>query len=256
MARWFVVRACGPARLAQQQHPSDAASINEHTETSTTDGTFGPYERRLLAPKTQDSIYLFTAMLRASSGRGSECQVLSCASGSGPLRKVATRLSIPRPRLRRGIALLCGNGGEPIVIGAGLRTADLSATPLSAYSSAKSRVDHLANSCVPPVTEPFPAEDSFLGEQTFGATVRDEHLFQPAPPRDLLQLLTSFAAQRKVIVGTAVVATLTVGALAYVFWPAAGEKKETETAEATQSAAPVQAAPRIPERSLAAPTAV
>jgi hypothetical protein len=139
-----------------------------------------------------------------------------------------------------------------------MRTADLSATTLSAYSSAESRVDHLANSCVPPVTEPFPAEDSFLGEQTFGATVRDEHLFQPAPLRDLLQLLTSFAAQRKLIVGTAVVATLTVGALAYVFWPAAGEKKETETAEATQSApvAPVQAAPRIPERSLAAPTAV
>jgi hypothetical protein len=129
-----------------------------------------------------------------------------------------------------------------------MRTADLSATTLSAYSSAKSRVDHLANSCVPPVTEPFPAEDSFLGEQTFGATVRDEHLFQPAPLRDLLQLLTSFAAQRKLIVGTAVVATLTVGALAYVFWPAAGEKKETETAEATQSApvAPVQADPRTP----------
>jgi hypothetical protein len=84
MVKWFVVRACGPARLAQQQHPSDAASINKHTEMSTTDGTFGPYERRLLAPKTQDSIYLFTAMLRASSGRGSECQVLSCASGSGP----------------------------------------------------------------------------------------------------------------------------------------------------------------------------
>jgi hypothetical protein len=84
MVKWFVVRACGTARLAQQQHPSDAASINKHTEMSTTDGTFGPYERRLLAPKTQDSIYLFTAMLRASSGRGSECQVLSCASGSGP----------------------------------------------------------------------------------------------------------------------------------------------------------------------------
>jgi len=136
-----------------------------------------------------------------------------------------------------------------------MRTADLSGTTLSAHSSAESRVDHLTNSCVPPVTEPFPAEDSFLEEQTFGA-IRDEHLFHPAPLMDLLQLLTSFAAQRKLIVGTAVVATLIVGALAYVFWPAAGEKKETETAEATQSAAPVQAAPRIPERSLAAPTAV
>jgi hypothetical protein len=73
-----------------------------------------------------------------------------------------------------------------------MRTADLSGTTLSAYSSAESRVDHLANSCVPPVTEPFPAEDSFLGEQTFGATVRDEHLFQPTQLRDLLQLLTQY----------------------------------------------------------------
>ena len=77
-----------------------------------------------------------------------------------------------------------------------MRTADLSATKLGAYSSAESRVDHLANSCVPPVTDPFPAEDSFLEEQTFGA-IRDEHLFHPAPLMDLLQLLTSFAAQRK-----------------------------------------------------------
>src|ERR1700730_1893180 len=104
-----------------------------------------------------------------------------------------------------------------------MRTADLSATTLSAYSSAESMVDHLANSCVPPVTEPFPAEDS-LGEQTFGATVRDEHLFQPAQLRDLHQILTSFAAQRKLIVGTAVVAALSVAALAYLLRPSAGEK--------------------------------
>jgi Bacterial SH3 domain len=132
-----------------------------------------------------------------------------------------------------------------------MRTADLSETTLNAYSSAESSVDHLANSCVPPVTEPFPAEDSFLEEQTFGATVRDEHLFQPAPPRDLLQLLTSFAAQRKLIVGTAVVATLTVGALAYVFWFSAGEKTTTQTAETTATVqsspvAPVRADPRTP----------
>ncbi len=131
-----------------------------------------------------------------------------------------------------------------------MRTADLSATTLSAYSSAESRVDHLANSCVPPVTEPFPAEDGFLGEQTFGATVRDEHLFQPAQLRDLLQILTTFASRRKLIVGTAVVPTLAVVALAYVFWPSAGEKTTTQTAEATAAVqsspvAPVQAAPRI-----------
>ena len=141
-----------------------------------------------------------------------------------------------------------------------MRTADHSGTTLSAYSSAESSVDHLANSWVPPIapTEPSPANDSFLGEQAFGGPLRDEHLFHPAQQSDLRQILTNFASQRKLIVGIAVVATLTVGALAYVFWPAAGEKKGAETAETTQSApvAPVQAAPRIPERSLAAPTAV
>jgi hypothetical protein len=130
-----------------------------------------------------------------------------------------------------------------------MRTADLSATTLSAYSSAESRVDHLANSCVPPVTEPFPAEDS-LGEQTFGATVRDEHLFQPAQLRDLHQILTNFASQRKLI-GIAVVAALGVAALAYLLRPSAGEKTTTQTEETTATVqsspvASIRAAPRIP----------
>ena len=132
-----------------------------------------------------------------------------------------------------------------------MRTADLSATTLSAYSSAESRVDHLANSCVPPVTEPFPAEDSFLEEQTFGATVRDEHLFQPAQLMDLHQILTNFASQRKLIVGIAVVAALGVAALAYLLRPSAGEKTTTQTEETTATVqsspvAPIRAAPRIP----------
>jgi len=131
-----------------------------------------------------------------------------------------------------------------------MRTADLSGTTLSAYSSAESRVDHLANSCVPPVTEPFPAEDSFLEEQTFGATVRDEHLFQPAQQTDLHQILTNFASQRKLIVGIAVVAALGVAALAYFLRPSAGEKTTTQTEETTATVqsspvAPIQAAPRI-----------
>ena len=132
-----------------------------------------------------------------------------------------------------------------------MRTADLSGTTLSAYSSAESRVDHLANSCVPPVTEPFPAEDSFLGGLTFGATVRDEHLFQPAQQSDLHQILTNFASQRKLIVCIAVVAALGVAALAYLLRPSAGEKTTTQTEETTATVqsspvAPIRAAPRIP----------
>ena len=90
----------------------------------------------------------------------------------------------------------------------------------------------MANSCVPPITEPFPAEDSFLGEQTFGATVRDEHLFQPAQQTDLHQILTNFASQRKLI-GIAVVAALGVAALEYLLPPSAGEKTTTQTEETT-----------------------
>ena len=133
-----------------------------------------------------------------------------------------------------------------------MRTADHSGTTLSAYSSAESSVDHLANSWVPPIapTESSPANDSFLGEQAFGGTLRDEHLFQPAQQSDLHQILTNFASQRKLIVGIAVVAALGVAALAYLLRPSAGEKTTTQTEETTATvqsspAAPIQAAPRI-----------
>src|SRR6478609_8098847 len=105
-----------------------------------------------------------------------------------------------------------------------MRSADLSETTLDAYSSAESGVDHLANSWGPPIapTESSHADDSFLGEQAFGAALGDEHLFKPAQQSDLHQILTNFASQRKLIVGSAVVAILGVAALAYVFWFSAG----------------------------------
>jgi Bacterial SH3 domain len=131
-----------------------------------------------------------------------------------------------------------------------MRTADLSKTTLNAYSSVESSVDHLANSWGPPIapTESSHADDSFLGEQAFGATLGDEHLFKPAQQSDLHQILTSFGSRRKLIVGSAVVATLGVAALAYVFWFSAGEKTRTQTAEttATVQSSPVAADPRTP----------
>ena len=133
-----------------------------------------------------------------------------------------------------------------------MRTADLRKTTPNAYSSTESSVDHLANSWGPPIapTESSHADDSFLGEQAFGAT-GDEHLFKPARQSDLHQILTSFGSRRKLIVGSAVVATLGVAALAYVFWFSAGEKTTTQTAETTATVqsspvAPVRADPRTP----------
>jgi hypothetical protein len=135
-----------------------------------------------------------------------------------------------------------------------MRTADLSETTLAAFSSAESSVDHLPNSWGPPIapTEASHADDNFLGEQAFGGTLRDEHLFQPAQQSDLHQILTSFASRRKLIVGIAVVAALVgVAALAYLLRPSAGEKTTAQTEETTATVqsspvAPVRAAPRIP----------
>ena len=139
-------------------------------------------------------------------------------------------------------------------------TAELAVARLYGYNSAESSVDHLANSWVAPFapTGPFPGIDTLLREQVFGA--EDEHLVKPAQQSDR-QILTSFGLRRKLITGCAVVAVLTIGALAYAFRPTAGDKKETETAEtapAVQSvpAAPVRSPPQPAEPSLAAPTAV
>jgi hypothetical protein len=105
--------------------------------------------------------------------------------------------------------------------------------------------------------EPGIHGDPSLGEETFDAIPADEHLFQPAERSDIFR----FGLQPKLIAGAAIVATLAVGVLAYVLWPAAGEKTKTETAEAAPAAQSEpditgQAAPRIPEPSLSAPTAV
>jgi len=140
-------------------------------------------------------------------------------------------------------------------------TAQLAVARLYGYNnSAESGVDLLGNSWVAPFapTGPFPGIDTLLREQVFGA--EDEHLVKPAQQSDR-QILTSFGLRRKLITGCAVVALLTMGALAYAFRPTAGDKKETETAEtapAVQSvpAAPVRSPPQPAEPSLAAPTAV
>ena len=129
---------------------------------------------------------------------------------------------------------------------------------LDGYRSSRSQID-VAHSWAPPISllEPATHGDPSLREETFDAEPTDEHRFQPAERSDIYR----FGLQRKLIVGAAIVATLAVGVLAYSFWPAAGEKTKTETAEAAPAAQSEpditgQAAPRVPEPSLSAPTAV
>jgi hypothetical protein len=137
-------------------------------------------------------------------------------------------------------------------------TAELTEVALDGYRSPRSRVD-VAHSWAPPISplEPATNGDPFLGEETFDAIPADNHLFQPAERSDISRILMGFGPQRKLIVGAAIVATLAVAVFAYVFWPATGEKTQTDTAEAAPAAQSEpditgQAAPRIPE----APTAV
>jgi hypothetical protein len=129
---------------------------------------------------------------------------------------------------------------------------------LDGYRSSGSQID-VAHSWGPPISllEPATHGDPSLGEEPLDAIPADEHLFQPAERSDIYR----FGLQRKLIVGAAIVATLAVGVLAYFFWPAAGEKTKTETAEAAPAAQSEpditgQAAPRVPDPSLSAPTVV
>ena len=135
-----------------------------------------------------------------------------------------------------------------------MRTAALCEAMPNAYSS-DSGVDHVTASWVRPIApaQPTPVDHSFFRERAFGTPPGDEYSFQPTQRSDLHQILTSFGSQRKLILATAVGAALGVAALAYVFWPSAGEKA-TQAAESTpvvQSTpvAPVSAASQISQPS-------
>ena len=139
-----------------------------------------------------------------------------------------------------------------------MRTADPRETELNAYSSADSGADQAADSWISPraPTESSPTNDSFFRDKAFGATPGDDEFCQPARESDWQPILTSFRSHRKLIVGTAMVVALSVVALAYVFWPSAGEKATTQAAETTAAVqsspvSPVPAAPRISEPSRA-----
>jgi hypothetical protein len=141
-------------------------------------------------------------------------------------------------------------------------TAELTKVGQDGYRSPRSRGEG-AHAWSPPISplEPATNGDPSLGEETFDAIPADEHLFQPAERSDISQTLMGFGLRRKLIVGAAIVATLAVGVLAYLFWPAAGENTKTETAAAAPAAQSEpditgQVAPRIAEPSLSAPTAV
>jgi Bacterial SH3 domain len=139
-------------------------------------------------------------------------------------------------------------------------TAELTDARLNRHNSAGIEVDHETRCWDPPVTptEPSNKVDTLLEEE---ATPGDDYLFEPGEQSEIRRNLMGFGSQRKLIIGTAVVAALAIGGLAFAFWPAASEKKEVETAEAapavqSEPVAPVRAARRRSEPSFVAPTAL
>jgi hypothetical protein len=125
--------------------------------------------------------------------------------------------------------------------------------------SAESGLDEQPELWAPSLAPRTPAAgDSFLRQEAFG----NEPDFQPTVQTDLPETDPSFGSHRKLIAGIAIVAALSVAALAYFSFGSAGEKTMTKTAESAPTVqslpeAPVQTArPKMPEPSPVPPVAV
>jgi len=133
---------------------------------------------------------------------------------------------------------------------------DLTEARLNGGRFAESRRGHSAEFWTPPLAPTgAPASgDDLLREDYLGPVTREEDAFESYEQADLAAIGTSFASGRKLIAGTALVAALGVGALAYFLSGPSGEQAgSTQTAEAPPAAvqsaleSPVQAAPTTPK---------
>ena len=135
---------------------------------------------------------------------------------------------------------------------------DIREARLNGDRFAESRLGHPAELWPPrrAATGAPASGDNLLRRGALGPVTTEEHAFESYEQADLPALRTSFASGRKLIAGTALVAALGVGAVAYFLSEPSGERTlATQTAEspptAVQSAVEtsVQAAPTTPELS-------
>src|SRR5580704_2754307 len=135
---------------------------------------------------------------------------------------------------------------------------DISEARLNGDRFAESILGHPAELWPPPraATGARASGDNLLRRDGLGPVTREEHAFESYEQADLPALRTSFASGRKLIAGTALVAALGVGAVAYFLSGPSGERTlATQIAEspptAVQSAVDtsVKAAPTTPELS-------
>jgi hypothetical protein len=139
-----------------------------------------------------------------------------------------------------------------------MTTGHLTEARLNGDKFVASTLDYPAEFCAPtlaPTGMPA-AGDNLLGQDALGPVTKEEHAFESYEQADLPETGTGFGSRRKLIAGTALVAVLGVGALAYFLLGSAGEQTRTaQTAEAhpitVQSSAESSAevAPGTPEPS-------
>jgi SH3 domain-containing protein len=142
--------------------------------------------------------------------------------------------------------------------GGSMAIGDISEARLNGDRFAESRLGHPAELWPPrrAATGAPASGDNLLRRGALGPVTTEEHAFESYEQADLPALRTSFASGRKLIAGTALVAALAVGAVAYFLSGPSGERtRSTQTAEAAATAvqsaleSPVQAAPTTPELS-------
>jgi uncharacterized protein YraI len=143
---------------------------------------------------------------------------------------------------------------------------DIGEARLNGDRFAESRLGHPAELWPPPraATGARASGDNLLRRDARGPVTREEHgpltteehAFESYEQADLPALRRSFVSGRKLIAGTALVAALAVGAVAYFLPRPSGEPaRSTQTADAAPTAvqsaleSPVQAAPTTPELS-------
>ena len=88
------------------------------------------------------------------------------------------------------------------------------------------------------------------GEDTIRPPMRGEDSFQLLEPSNSFETETRFGSRRTLIAGAAMIAALSVAALAYLFWPAPGPKAPAESSAAAAQSTPenpAEVAANVPE---------
>jgi hypothetical protein len=144
------------------------------------------------------------------------------------------------------VVLLTAKGIRWCGIGGSMATVDITDVRRNGNSFAEGKLNPPDEVWAPPLAPngTTAAGHDLLREETFHPAIGGEDSFQPLEPSDLYE---TFGARRKLIAGTAIIATLGIVGLAYFVLASPGVKVPAETTPI--AATPVQPAPALPEPS-------